>query len=437
MVERQVVRAAVSRSGFFYYIRNGREYGVTSDFLKVFEKDLNRRLGLTGTRRIQVLAIPLTRDRLLDAVAEGRADIATAGLTITPERLQQVDFSVPWTTDVREVLVTSSIAKPIVFLGDLAGREVVVRVSSSYFQSLKELSDLFVRDGLPPIDIIPAHEIFEDEDLLEMASVGMIGITIADDYIANFWQRSFTDLTVRDDLAIREDGRIAWAFRKNSPMLAQAINNFVEANKPGTKTGNVILNRYLDNPARVTNALAGDRLRKLTLEEPRFRRYGNEFDIDWLMLAAQGYQESGLDNSKISPAGAVGMMQLMPKTARSVGISDYRKVDGNIRAGAKYMRHLIDDYIGSDDVDEMNQWLLALASYNAGATRIRTIRRQTEASGLDPNLWFDNVELTVAESIGSETVVYVRNVMKYYLAYRLTFEKEQLRQDVLARIASR
>jgi membrane-bound lytic murein transglycosylase MltF len=437
MVERQVVRAAVSRSGFFYYIRNGREYGVTSDFLKVFEKDLNRRLGLTGTRRVQVLAIPLTRDRLLDAVAEGRADIATAGLTITPERLQQVDFSVPWTTDVREVLVTSSIAKPIVFLGDLAGREVVVRVSSSYFQSLKELSDLFVRDGLPPIDIIPAHEIFEDEDLLEMASVGMIGITIADDYIANFWQRSFTDLTVRDDLAIREDGRIAWAFRKNSPMLAQAINNFVEANKPGTKTGNVILNRYLDNPARVTNALAGDRLRKLTLEEPRFRRYGNEFDIDWLMLAAQGYQESGLDNSKISPAGAVGMMQLMPKTARSVGISDYRKVDGNIRAGAKYMRHLIDDYIGSDDVDEMNQWLLALASYNAGATRIRTIRRQTEASGLDPNLWFDNVELTVAESIGSETVVYVRNVMKYYLAYRLTFEKEQLRQDVLARIASR
>jgi membrane-bound lytic murein transglycosylase MltF len=397
MVERQVVRAAVSRSGFFYYIRNGREYGVTSDFLKVFEKDLNRRLGLTGTRRVQVLAIPLTRDRLLDAVAEGRADIATAGLTITPERLQQVDFSVPWTTDVREVLVTSSIAKPIVFLGDLAGREVVVRVSSSYFQSLKELSDLFVRDGLPPIDIIPAHEIFEDEDLLEMASVGMIGITIADDYIANFWQRSFTDLTVRDDLAIREDGRIAWAFRKNSPMLAQAINNFVEANKPGTKTGNVILNRYLDNPARVTNALAGDRLRKLTLEEPRFRRYGNEFDIDWLMLAAQGYQESGLDNSKISPAGAVGMMQLMPKTARSVGISDYRKVDGNIRAGAKYMRHLIDDYIGSDDVDEMNQWLLALASYNAGATRIRTIRRQTEASGLDPNLWFDNVELTVAE----------------------------------------
>ncbi|MGI9265000.1 MAG: transglycosylase SLT domain-containing protein, partial [Gammaproteobacteria bacterium] len=376
MARRQVVRAAVSRSGFFYYIRNGREYGVTSDFLRVFEKDLNRRLGLAGTRKIQVVAIPLTRDRLLDAVAEGRADIATAGLTITEERLQQIDFSVPWTSDVREVLVTSSIVKPIVFLGDLAGREVVVRVSSSYYQSLKELSALFVKDGLPPIDIVPAHEIFEDEDLLEMASVGMIGITIADDYIANFWQKSFTNLTVRDDLAIRENGRIAWAFRKNSPLLAQAINDFVVANKPGTRTGNVILNRYLSNPARVTNALDGDRLRELTREEPHFRRYGEEFDIDWLMLAAQGYQESGLDNDKTSSAGAVGIMQVLPSTAKSVGVSDYRKVDGNIRAGAKYMRHLINDYTGGDDVDRMNQWLLALASYNAGATRLRSIRRQ-------------------------------------------------------------
>ena len=128
----------------------------------------------------------------------------------------------------------SSIAKPIAFLGDLAGREVVVRISSSYYQSLKELSDHFVRDGLAPIDIVPAHEIFEDEDLLEMASVGMIGITVADNYIANFWQQTFEDLTVREDLPIRENGRIAWAFRKNSPLLAEAIGDFVTANRPGT-----------------------------------------------------------------------------------------------------------------------------------------------------------------------------------------------------------
>ncbi len=213
MAKRRIVRAAVTRSGFFYYIRNGIEYGLTSEFLRVFEKDLNSRLGLSGTQRIQVVAIPLTRDRLLDAVTQGRADIATSGLTITPDRLKQVAFSEPWTSDVQEVLVTSSIAKPIEFLGDLAGREVVVRISSSYYQSLTALSAHFVKDGLAPIDIVPAHEIFEDEDLLEMASAGMIGITVADDYIANFWVQTFHDLTVRENLAIRENGRIAWAFR--------------------------------------------------------------------------------------------------------------------------------------------------------------------------------------------------------------------------------
>jgi membrane-bound lytic murein transglycosylase MltF len=435
MAKRRLVRAAVTRSGFFYYIRNGKEYGVTAEFLREFEDSLNKRSGLSGTQRIQVVAIPLTRDQLLDAVTQGQADIATAGLTITPDRLQQVAFSEPWTSDVKEVLVMSSIAKPIVFLGDLAGREVVVRISSSYYQSLKELSDHFVRDGLAPIDIVPAHEIFEDEDLLEMASVGMIGITVADDYIANFWQQTFEDLTVREDLPIRENGRIAWAFRKNSPLLAEAIGDFVTANRPGTRTGNIILNRYLGDPARVTNALAGDRLKILTSEEPYFRHSGEQFGFDWLMLAAQGFQESRLNNDKVSPAGAVGIMQVLPATARSMGVTNYKKVDRNIRAGAKYMRHLADNYIDDDNIDVMNQWLLALASYNAGGTRIRKLRRQTESRGLDPNRWFDNVELTVTETIGSETVVYVRNVMKYYLAYRLTFEKEQLRQEVLARLA--
>jgi len=436
MAKRRIVRAAVTRSGFFYYIRDGKEYGLTSEFLSVFEKNLNSRLDLSGTQRIQVVAIPLTRDKLLDAVAQGRADIATSGLTITPDRLKQVAFSRPWTSDVREILVTGAIAKPIEFLGDLAGREVVVRISSSYYQSLTELSAHFVSDGLAPIDIVPAHEIFEDEDLLEMVSVGMIGITVADDYIANFWKQTFPDLTLRENLAIRENGQIAWAFRKNSPLLAEAIDDFVTTNRPGTRTGNIILNRYLGNPARVTNALAGDRLKTLTSEEPQFRRYGKQFGFDWLMLAAQSYQESRLDNSKISRAGAVGIMQILPATARSMGVRDYKKKDENIRAGAKYMRHLVDNYIGDDNIDAMNQWLLALASYNAGGTRIGKLRRQTESNGLDPNQWFDNVELTVSEAIGSETVVYVRNVMKYYLAYRLTFEKEQLRQEVLARLAT-
>lgn len=436
MLERRVVRAAVARSGFFYYIRDGRERGVTSDFLRVFEKRLNQRFGLRGTNRVNVVAIPMTRDRLIRAVTDGRADIATAGLTITPDRERKVDFSEPWVSDVREVVITSPLARQIDNLEDLAGRQVVVRGSSSYYQSLRDLSRRFEKTGLQAIDIVPAHEIFEDEDLLEMLSVGMIGITVSDDYVADFWQQAFGGFKVHKELAVRTDGRIAWAFRKRSPELAEVINAFVVANRPGTRTGNVIVNRYIGDPARVTNALAGDRLRRLTLEEPLFRRVGEEFGFDWLKLAAQAYQESRLDNSKTSKAGAVGIMQVLPSTAKSMGINNYREISGNIGAGAKYMRHLVDDYFADEELSEINQWIFALAAYNAGATRISRLRRNAAEKGLDPNLWFDNVEFVVADAVGSEPVTYVRNVMKYYLAYRLTFEKEELRQEVLSKLAN-
>jgi membrane-bound lytic murein transglycosylase MltF len=434
MVSRRLVRAAVARSGFFYYIRDGREYGVTSELLQLFEKDLNRRLGLEGPRKLHVVAIPLTRDELINAVAEGRADIAGAGLTATPDRERRVDFTLPWTDDVAEIVVTGPVALPVETLADLSGREVVVRVSSSYYESLLALNADLEADGRPPVDVVPAHEIFEDEDLLEMASVGMIGITVVDDYVADFWSRVFPDLVVHSGLALRRNGRIAWAVRRDSPELAAAIDDFVRRHRRGTKTGNIILRRYLEDPEKVTNALAGDRLEQLSTEEPFFRKYGALYGFDWLMLAAQGYQESRLDNRKTSRAGAVGIMQVLPSTARSIGVEDFRTVDGNIRAGARYMRHLVDTYFPDEGLDPMNRWIFALASYNAGGTRIARLRRRAAADGLDPNQWFDNVERLTARTVGSEPVNYVRNVMKYYLAYRLTFEREALRREVLARV---
>lgn len=435
MVERNLVRAAVARSGFFYYIRKGREYGLTLDFLRLFEQHLNDRLGLKGTRRIHVVAVPMTRDLLLQAVAEGRADIAAAGLTVTEARSRIVDFSDPWITDVNEVVVMGPLATPVHSFENLRGREVVVRVSSSYYESLVELDGHLRRSDPQPINIVPAHEIFEDEDLLEMVSVGMIPITVSDDYIAEFWAQVFDGLVIRRDLPVRTSGRIAWAFRKKSPELAAAINEFVAENRPGTRTGNILLRRYLDNPVKVTNALAGDQLAQLSTEEPYFRKYGEESGFDWLMLAAQGYQESKLDNSRRSKAGAVGIMQVLPTTATSLGVKNYQSVEGNIKAGAMYMRYLVDTHFADPSLDPMNRWIFALAAYNAGGTRIAKMRRKAEKDGLDPNLWFDNVETEVARQVGSEPVNYVRNVMKYYLAYRLTFEREQLKRDVLAKLS--
>ena len=155
--------------------------------------------------------------------------------------------------------------------------------------------------------------------------------------------------------------------------------------------------------------------------------------MDWLMLVAQAYQESELDNSKVSPTGARGLMQIKPSTAadKHVGIDDISAPSDNIRAGAKYMRFLMDRYFADAEMDGIQQWLFALAAYNAGPAKIRRMRNRAAAEGYDPNRWLDNVEVIVAKEIGRETVRYVRNVFKYYVAYQLSWEDQANRAEIL------
>jgi membrane-bound lytic murein transglycosylase MltF len=433
MRERRLIRLAVPNSSLFYYIQDGRQYGVVAESIRLLETFVNRKSGLRGSARIKVIAVPLTRDRLLPAVLSGEADIAAGGLTVTEARRQEVAFSVPIARGIREIVVSGPGTPPIQTLEDLSGREIVVRASSSYFESLAQENRRLETAGLEPMIVTPAHEVFEAEDLLEMVAAGVIDITVCDDYVARFWKQVYPDLRVHEDLALREGGELAWAFRKESPQLAAVLDEFVRKNRIGTETGNVIRNRYLGDPKRIASALANDRISMLISHADVFIKYGDAYEFDWLQLVAQAYQESRLDNAAVSRAGAVGIMQVLPSTARAMGVEDFRSLEGNIRAGARYMRQLADEF---DDgrIDPIDQWLLALASYNAGDTRIRRLRRRAAANGLDPDVWFDNVELEVRRSVGSETVNYVRRVMQYYLAYRLTFERESLRQQVLDRV---
>jgi membrane-bound lytic murein transglycosylase MltF len=114
-------------------------------------------------------------------------------------------------------------------------------------------------------------------------------------------------------------------------------------------------------------------------------------------------------------------MQVMPDTARDprVAIPDIHKVDRNIEAGVKYMRFVIDRYYADEPMTQIDKGLFALASYNAGPARVAKLRAEAEKIGLDPNVWFQNVEVVAARRIGAETVTYVRNIYKYYLTYKL------------------
>jgi membrane-bound lytic murein transglycosylase MltF len=427
MVDRRIIRAVVPYGGYQFYYEDGLPRGASAELLQRLETHINDKLN-RGNVKIYVVAIPTSRDRLIPALLNGNADLIAADLTITEERSELVDFSRPMLTDINEVIVSGPDAGNIETLDDLAGKEIVVRRSSSYFEHLQNLVNDFENRGLEPPKLLAADEVLEAEELLEMLDGGLIDITVVDDYKAHFWASQFSDITVHDELVVNEGGSIAWAMREDSPLFANEITSFLRKYGKGTMIGNDTYNRYLSDASKVrcnfSNRSPGEVEHLIDV----FQKYGEKYDFDWLMLAAQGYQESGLRQNRRSPAGAVGIMQIKPSTAKdkNVGIEDISTIDGNIHAGTKYMRFLADRYFSDEGINDLQQWIFSLAAYNAGPAKIARFRREAAENGYDPNRWFDNVEIVAARRIGRETVTYVSNVFKYYVGYQLFAERDAI-----------
>ncbi len=432
MAKRRIIRALVVNSRTHYFVDGAKQRGLAYEGLKEFEKFVNRKLN-SKTLKVRIVFIPVVRDQLISGIVNGLGDIAVANLTITPERLKQVDFSTPTITDVKEIIVTGPQADPINSLADLAGKHVYVRRSSSYFSNLQKLSTQFKKEKRHPINIIAMDENLEDEDILEMANAGLIAIVVVDSHKAMFWQKIFKKITVHPNIAVSTGASIGWAFRKNSPKLKTIVDEFVAGHKKGTLFGNILLNRYLKSTKYVSNSLSEAEIEKFNAMIELLQRYGDRYQFDWLMIAAQGYQESHLDQSKRSPVGAVGVMQLLPSTAadKNVNIPDIEKLESNIHAGAKYMRFIVDRYFDDPKIDPLNKILFGFAAYNAGPARISKLRQEAQKTGLDPNVWFDNVEIIAAKRIGRETVQYVGNIYKYWVAYTLIIERRMEKERAM------
>jgi len=429
MKDRRLVRMLVAYSKTFYFIDKGTQRGSTYELGMLLEKALN-----AGTkdraRPIRVVFIPTSRDQLLPALAAGRGDIAAANLTITPERLELVDFSAPIAGDVSEILVTPAGTTAPASAEGLSGAKVHVRRSSSYYSSLVRLNTRLKALGKAPVEIVPADENLEDEDILEMVNAGLIPATIVDSHIATFWKQIFETIELHPDVRVREGGEVAWAIRKDSPQFKQVVDAFIAKNRKGSATGNDILNRYLKSTKWVKNATADADMKRLREVTDLFKKYSDQYGFDWLLVAAQGYQESGLDQSTRSRVGAIGVMQVMPATARdrNVNIPNIHELEPNIHAGVKYLRFMVNEYFDEPGIDRVNRHLFAFASYNAGPNRIQRLRKVAADEGLDPNKWFNNVEVVVAREVGRETVQYVSNIYKYYLAYKLVVEQTRERE---------
>lgn len=427
--DKRVIRVLTVYSPGRYYLDNGEEKGLTREMATRLEEFINKRFGRKHVK-VHVVVIPLARNQLVPALLEGRGDIIMASLSITDERDAILDFTSPVSKPLSEILVTGPAAPALDSIEDLSGQTIFVRQSSSYRESVEQLNERLQAAGKAPVEIQLVSELLEDDDLIEMVNSGLLPWVIVDDYKLQLWDDVFDKLVIRDDIVFRSGGRIAWAIRENSPKLESALNEFLKKNREGTLVGNVLRNRYIRDFDWAANALDNEDYGRFEALENIFRKYGKQYGIDYLMVAAQGYQESRLDQNARSNAGAVGVMQLLPSTAsdKNVAIDDIHQVENNIHAGVKYLSYLRNRYFNDPAITPDNQTLLALATYNAGPRRMINLRNEAEKLGYDPNVWFDNVELVAAKRIGRETVQYVANIFKYQLAYRLTAE-QQLRHQ--------
>ncbi len=430
MVKRRHIRVVVPYSRTLYFNDKGRERGLSADNARDFEGYINQKYKKQlGNRPITVYLIPTTRDLMLQKVADGIADIAIGNLTVTEARKKLVDFVAPEDQRrVSEVVVTSPNAPPLASADDLSGKTVHVRKASSYYESLNALNNRLKQQGKAAVNLVLVPDPLEDEDMMEMLGVGLLEAIVVDDWKANMWGKLLPKIKVNSGAVVHSGGLIGWGIRKDSPKLAAELDDFYVNFMKKHGTVNWRKQEYFKKIKQITNSTGSVEAKRFREAVEFFKTYGTKYGFDPLMLAAQGYQESQLNQNAKSHVGAIGVMQLMPATGAEMKVGDVKVTEVNIHAGTKYMDQLMTRYFGDAKFHEANRSLFAFAAYNAGPGHIGSMRKEAAKRGLDPNKWFNNVEIVTAEKVGIETTTYVRNIYKYYVAYKLMLDLEEMQK---------
>lgn len=418
----RVIRVLVHFDRTKFFVANGRPYGLEAEAFAEYEKFLNKNRSRRSPK-ISIVFIPLRFDELIPALRAGKGDIAAGMITATADRKELVSFADPYLHNVSEILVANKDVPIPSTPENLSGKTIHVLRGSSYVRHLKDLNSRLTAAGHHPATIVEMPSSANDEDILEMVSSGMLSYTVTDNCVAGHWAKILPGIRLVPDVAVAQRGSIAWAVRKNNPALLGSLNQFVTyAHKNLQGTIAVLWNRYFQSVDLIKNPLTIDPAGRFKTLSPHFKEAGSQNKMDWLMMMAQGFQESGLDQTRKSPRGAIGVMQLLPQTARSVGYKDISMAKSNIAAGVAYLNYIRTTYFSDPAIPPDARVDFSLAAYNAGPARIQALRKVAQARGLNPNLWFGNVERVALDKVGEEPVRYVANINKYYIAYRLTHE---------------
>ena len=415
------VLVAPSRTNFFFDQGDFRGFDV--EMMRAFRDDLNR--GRKAEDRVQLIFLPRPFGDLLPSLKDGVGDLAIGGMTVMPSRIGATAFSDPYLKSVEEVVVHHRSVTGLKTLEDLGGRTLIIRGDTSYEVHLAQVAEDFRQRGLEPPSLRTVGDFLATEDILEMVNAGIIDLTVADRHLAEAWAGVMPDLVVRSDLVIHKGGTLAVAVRSSDSQLLAALNDFIRKNQKGSLLGNILFTRYFEKTQWLKNPYADVEDRLQSKAVGFFQKYAEHYGFNWLDIGAQAYRESRFDQSKQSRAGAIGIMQIRPSTAAdpNVGIQDIELLENNIHAGVKYLAFIRDRYFSEPGIAPNDRLNFALAAYNAGPRRVVNARSRASARGLDPDQWFNHVELVVAEEIGREPVDYVRDIHAYSFALRLAYDE--------------
>lgn len=373
--KRGSLRVLTRNNAVSYFLHQGNQRGFDYSLIKMFAQEQGLRLDII---------VPADASDLLPWLSEGRGDVAAAQLSITPERLQTVNFSEPYLV-AAEVLIQPAGEPAITTLAGLAGKTIHVRKSSSYRSTLDALQ-------VPGLIIVDAPEEKETEQLIAMVGRKEIPLTVADSNIAA------VELTYRSDvqptLVLQAERKIGYGVRKENRALLAALDAFVKKHYRGLEY-NVLRKQYFENKKNIETAHASDTRATgaLSAYDELIKERSRQYGLDWRLMASQAYQESRFDPEAKSWVGALGLFQVMPATGKEMGFVNLKDPDEGTHAGVKYMAKLIDQF--EKDLPFKQRVRFALASYNAGRGHVEDARRLAKDQGLNPDKWFGNVEKTM------------------------------------------
>jgi membrane-bound lytic murein transglycosylase MltF len=417
--ERGVIRVLTTYSRTNFYLERGEIDGFEYRLLTRFERWLNKNRP-KGTPPIKLVYIPMPFEDVLPALDRGDGDLAAAFLTVTPARSARVAFSRPYLTGLREVVVTRSGVLHGSGIEALSGLTITLVSGTSFEDTVERVNRSLLGRGLDPAIVRTVGQGVDQEDLLTLVGDGSVEATVSDLPIAKLWQKIVPGLDVHEGWALSEGNEISFAARPDNPELLGAVDAFLGTVplKEIATVGRVYAEKvHKAETERRTNAKQFEHLLDIVKKESAAA------GMDWRLVAAQVQKESGFNPRAQSQAGAQGLMQLMPATAREVGVTDPFDPTQNVRGGIKYMLQMRDTHFREGGVTEMERWRFLFAGYNGGPTRINRLREKASASGLDPDIYFNHVERLVIKQRLAETYFYVRQIEAFYLAYSLAEER--------------